>query len=1697
MPPASIRGPPDLKQYLQKKFSALDDAGSGELDKRGFVKLLKSLHEMKLSDVYAMELHNLFLPESKKVKIVGWHEFVTNAPNFIEDMYDDGTDVARVTDWAELDDKRGDKFWYNKRTGDLQWKTPKEVTDYEDPCPVVTEYMAKTFETLDHGGEGMFNQKAFFSHLRKMLLKLTDEQITNIHGKVDIDEDGMIHWQPFVDGAAQLIMEVYDLENESLEDDWCELPAHSGRTYYYNKRSGEAQWDVPVEDNSDEANEERRLAPPTLKDYLVREFQRVDKARTGRTSAEDFTAMLAGLLIRLTEEDVKRLLRQVHVDEDGTIEWNYFIIMCPGLLKDAHVKSHPEPCAADWVELPAADTRTYWVNKRAQVTMWEQPTLLKSELPEIKEYLKSHFKKFDKLDKGFLTFSQFDDMLQGMLLELAHDEAVSLRQQLDRRGDGKIAWNEFVLLTPDIVRGIYCQREMDFETDWAEIPMPTGIETYWYCKRTAVAQWAEPSEQDEGFDPRSKEVSQIRDVDEEAELFQRQGKYLEALECMEKSLLLRERFSGAESPEVWDACKVAGEMCNLLARSYMERDNLARVFELLKKAEVLTARDDSSKLFTFNNMALFYKRQNKLHAALRYLEKAAQVEAGMIARKETVERPADTCINLSAVYSRLGRHDEALAQARTAISLLQKELFNTGSSTGQTHSLEEKKGRVAVYAAAWHNVGVEQEYLKKFTLALESYRKGMAISERYLGHRHGMTIKIRNSIIAAKRHVALHSERQFKEEWKPLTVPSIEESRGKTGDPPPLREYLEMCFRKADKAGESQLNGTDFRKLLVEMLLNLSPAQLKKMNARVNAEGEAGTVKWNEFCIQCPKFLKDMYAKQEPDHTKDWCELPTAPGNGVDGMTYWYNKRTAKSQWQEPADDQSGLCAAPTIKDYLIHEFKKADADGSGSLDKVEFWNMLRGLLVGLTDGDMRRLHKKVPSTKADGSIEWGEFVAVAPALLRDTYLMRKQAEDEVKAKKSKRTGGDDKLAKSIEQEAADWVELPAMYGRTFWYNMRSGGSQLAKPTAIATLLKMAEEAQMPPPLAGFLRALFVETDSDETGSLDEADFLAKLKSSGLKLTDGQYQRLGDCVAPDLDGTVEWNAFTLAAAGKLQEIYVKLDQTFEGDWALLSADGGKTYYWYNKRTDAAQWDRPDVLLYEEAGQAGRDVPPPLEDYLERAFKRADADGSGELDAREFWACLKNLLINLHDGEIAELHNKMDSDKDGEIVLEEFVGKAKKLLMELYQEQHEDELADWCELPANGGGRTYWYNKRSGASQWEAPEAFAKDEAARQKHVGHVGAKAEKTVGGEKAPPVRQYLQKMFRKHDADGSGDLSASEFYACVRAMVLDFNKDEVEKLAVKMGAVVVKPDEQAIAAAASAKAMADGEDPVAAAAAAVAAATAPDADAAGDWSSALAGSGPPSVDWNEFMILAPPLIIEFQEVRPMTAEEDWRELPGDLGHTYWYNKRTGCTQWECPDEIEAGKDGRAPGLKEYLARQFRKHDVDGSGELDKKEFGAMLRSLLLDVDGAQMQRLRDGIDTDADGSIEWAEVVCIAPKVLRDIYAESEYGANDWCELPGEGAATYWYNKRSGRSQWEAPGDVAEENAGKAALKDWLGAQCRACDADNSGSIDKGEFETVLKTIWLPLNLSDEDARALRREVRTRAVASCRACVVAVVCA
>ena len=59
---------------------------------------------------------------------------------------------------------------------------------------------------------------------------------------------------------------------------------------------------------------------------------------------------------------------------------------------------------------------------------------------------------------------------------------------------------------------------------------------------------------------------------------------MEALECMERGLVLRQHFFGSDSDEVWNACKTVGELCNMLAMTYLQQGEFRMAEQGLRKA---------------------------------------------------------------------------------------------------------------------------------------------------------------------------------------------------------------------------------------------------------------------------------------------------------------------------------------------------------------------------------------------------------------------------------------------------------------------------------------------------------------------------------------------------------------------------------------------------------------------------------------------------------------------------------------------------------------------------------------------------------------------------------------------------------------------------------------------------------------------------------------------------------------------------------------------------------------------------------------------------------------------------------------------------------------------------------------------------------------------------------------------------------
>lgn len=238
-------------------------------------------------------------------------------------------------------------------------------------------------------------------------------------------------------------------------------------------------------------------------------------------------------------------------------------------------------------------------------------------------------------------------------------------------------------------------------------------------------------------------------------MIQEESKMMEALQAMEKGLILRGHCFGLDSIEVYNACKAAAELSNYLgmlclqqtsdkpdeaSRKAEEQALLQQALELLKKGEILSERHPVVRAVSYNNLSCLFRKQGKLRVALGYIEKAIQLEA----RHPEGRKAADSHINACTILSELHRHEAAFGHAHTALNMLLLELFSTEAQQereeaarrrAESEDEEDAKAaanltktglpadRVAVLAIAYFNMAVQQEFLRKYSDALISYEK--------------------------------------------------------------------------------------------------------------------------------------------------------------------------------------------------------------------------------------------------------------------------------------------------------------------------------------------------------------------------------------------------------------------------------------------------------------------------------------------------------------------------------------------------------------------------------------------------------------------------------------------------------------------------------------------------------------------------------------------------------------------------------------------------------------------------------------------------------------------------------------------------------------------------------------------------------------------------------------------------------------
>eukprot|EP01052_Picozoa_sp_SAG31_P013450 SAG31_NODE_808_length_11926_cov_13.255179_10_plen_1339_part_00 len=213
------------------------------------------------------------------------------------------------------------------------------------------------------------------------------------------------------------------------------------------------------------------------------------------------------------------------------------------------------------------------------------------------------------------------------------------------------------------------------------------------------------------------------------------GDDMRATRIMEYALFVRSRSDEVSERGLAEFFEELTTAYNSLAMENVESGNHSLAQELLRKAEFVTEQRDvlinsdlrlKLRAITLNNMGCLYRRRGKLHAAVKFLEKALRIERTLA----DLDDPASTHLNLCATLSEMGRHETAAGHGEQALLYLLRKLGLPPQSS--VEQIPEEKADVAhILAVAYYNLGTEQEALGRFEDALSSMSCATAVADRF------------------------------------------------------------------------------------------------------------------------------------------------------------------------------------------------------------------------------------------------------------------------------------------------------------------------------------------------------------------------------------------------------------------------------------------------------------------------------------------------------------------------------------------------------------------------------------------------------------------------------------------------------------------------------------------------------------------------------------------------------------------------------------------------------------------------------------------------------------------------------------------------------------------------------------------------------------------------------------------------------
>lgn len=176
--------------------------------------------------------------------------------------------------------------------------------------------------------------------------------------------------------------------------------------------------------------------------------------------------------------------------------------------------------------------------------------------------------------------------------------------------------------------------------------------------------------------------------------------------------------------------------CNKKAMDHLREENYPACLHFLKRAQNLLDYPqpiaDQSKLMavTLNNLGCYYKKTGNLNLSLQYLTRALHLQ--QLTPSDRINL-AGTHLNITTIRSSLNQHESALNHALSAINILI-----------EAEALEPTLNLRRTLSIAYHNAGIEYDYIGNFQQARNLFAIGLSLAEKYIGN-HPITTSLRAS----------------------------------------------------------------------------------------------------------------------------------------------------------------------------------------------------------------------------------------------------------------------------------------------------------------------------------------------------------------------------------------------------------------------------------------------------------------------------------------------------------------------------------------------------------------------------------------------------------------------------------------------------------------------------------------------------------------------------------------------------------------------------------------------------------------------------------------------------------------------------------------------------------------------------------------------------------------------------------------